>query len=373
MVYPILSLYLQALGAGPAILGVIEGIAESTASITKVFSGAISDRLGKRKAIAIIGYSLSTLGKVLLFIAGGWVPVLLGRTADRFGKGIRTAPRDALIVESITEDKKGRAFGIHRTLDTLGAVIGIILSIFIVTSLEGAVEGTFAVSSYLPSFKFIIGVSVIPAIIGVSFLFFTKDVDVAKTKNKSLFSIGSLKSLDRGLKAFLLISLIFTLGNSSNQFILRRASELGYGAAGVIVLYLIFNLSYMVLSYPAGRLSDRIGRKRLIVTGYLIYGAVYFILAFWKGPGFLWMIFVLYGIYMGLTEGVSKALIADLAPRHLKGTFMGLHATIVGVGLLPASLITGFLWERFSYQLAFSFGGATGVISALLLGLLIIE
>ncbi len=363
MFYPLISLYLVALGSGPEIIGVIEGIAESLASLLKVFSGHISDKIGKRKPLAILGYSSSTIGKVFMFLASSWSGVLLGRITDRFGKGLRTAPRDALIAESVKE-KRGAAFGLHRTLDTLGAFTGVLIAIWFMRryELESIKGSTEVLKNYLPAFKSLLLLSLIPAILGVIVLFFARETGGGKLSKKLVFK---WKELPSKLKGFLIVTFIFTLGNSSNQFLLLRAKTIGFSVVSVLLLYLTYNAVYALFSYPAGRLSDRIGRKWIIVIGYLTYGLVYILFSLTKNPLFIYILFGIYGIYMGLTEGVSKALVSDIAPKDLKATLIGLHATLVGIGLFPASLIAGILWQRISPVATFMFGGAMGIIAAI--------
>jgi len=351
MVYPLIPLYLTTkLGASPAIVGLIEGIAESTASLLRVFSGYISDLIGRRKPLAILGYGSSTLGKIFLYLSHSWGFVFIGRWIDRFGKGIRTAPRDALIADSTDPTRRGRAFGLHRAMDTFGAVIGIILAYYFFTRFSGDYSRVFLYS-------------LIPAFLGVFALFFVRE---SRKMAKSSASKPVLKwsLLDRRLKGFLIVTLIFTLGNSSNQFLLLRARNLGFNDATVLLLYLTYNLVYMAFAYPAGRISDRIGRKKLIVAGYLFYGLVYLGFAMVNSGSYLWVLFGLYGIYIGLTEGVQKALISDIAPVETRATLIGLHATLEGIGLLPASFIAGLLWNSISASAPFYFGGLMGIISA---------
>ena len=352
MVYPLIPLYLVSkLGATPAIVGIIEGVAESTASLLRVFSGYISDLVGRRKPIAILGYSSSTIGKIFLYLSNSWGMVFAGRWIDRFGKGIRTAPRDALIADSTESTKRGRAFGLHRAMDTLGAAIGVILAYYFFTRFSGDYSRVFLYS-------------LIPAFLGVGVLFFAKESKRAKTSGGSK-PVLKWSTLDRRLKGFLIVTLIFTLGNSSNQFLLLRAKNLGFNDATVLLLYLAYNLVYMVFAYPAGRLSDRIGRKRLIVIGYVFYGLVYLGFAIVSRSSYLWLLFGLYGIYIGLTEGVQKALISDIAPVETRATLIGLHATLEGIGLLPASSIAGLLWNILGASAPFYFGGLMGIIAAL--------
>lgn len=352
MVYPLLPIFLTVnLGASPAIVGIIEGIAESLASLLKVLSGYWGDKTKKKKELAIVGYGSSIFGKVILILAGSWSGVLLSRVVDRLGKGVRTAPRDSLIADSADKKSYGRAFGLHRAMDTFGAVIGVAIAYVL---LMGNTS----------NFKRIFIFSMIPAFLGVVALFFIRQPRKIKESDKT-FSF-SWAQLDGRLKAFLILTFIFNLGNSSNQFLLLRANKLGTAVPLVVLLYLVFNLSYGILSYPACRFSDRIGRKRVLVVGYFIYALVYFGFARISGlSSSMWVLFIIYGIYIALTEGVEKALLADMAPTHLRGTVIGLHAALVGVALLPASLIAGFLWEFIGASAPFYFGSGMGLLAAI--------
>ncbi len=360
MVYPLIPFFLTStLGASPAVLGLIEGVAESIASLLKVFSGYLSDRLGKRKQLTIAGYTSSTVGKLMLYAATGWGMVLAARVIDRLGKGIRTAPRDAIIAESAPEGKRGLSFGLHRAFDTTGAAIGVILGYLFLTRLPGDYAAVFLWS-------------LVPALLGVLLLFLVRERSRAvATANVPL--VFRWNVLPRKLRMFLVVSLIFTLGNSSNTFLLLRATGLGFTPQSAILLYLTYNIVYALFSYPAGRLSDRIGRKSLLVAGYLAYGAVYLGFALVGGPEsswLLWALFGAYGLYIGFTEGVEKALVADLAPADVRATAIGLHAMIVGIGLFPASMIAGQMWATFGPATPFYFGGGMGLAAAL--GLLLV-
>ncbi len=371
MVYPLLPLYLTSvLGATPAIVGVIEGLAESSAALLRVFAGYFSDRLGERKPLTIVGYSASALGKFILYLSTTWPLVLFSRLIDRFGKGIRTAPRDALIADSVDSKQRGAGFGLHRALDTFGAVVGVSIAYLLFISIK-------------ENFTFVFLVSVIPAFLGVVVLLFVRE------KKRALLSpslergnrdegrapwwhnLGAQwKMLDTRLRAFILIVFLFNLGNSSNEFLLLRSTTLGFDNAGAILLYLAYNAVYAVVSYPAGRLSDRIGRKTLLVAGYLTYGLIYLGFAL---ASHTWLVplFGLYGLYIAMTDGVEKALVSDLAPMNFRATLIGLHATAVGVGLLPASVLAGFLWDAYGAPAPFFFGGAMGVTAATALWLFI--
>lgn len=353
MVYPILPIYLVTkLGASPAILGFIEGIAESLASLIKVFSGYFSDKIKSRKPFTILGYASSSVGKFFLYISTSWLYVLAARVIDRFGKGVRTAPRDALIADSSLEGRRGAAFGLHRAMDTVGATVGVLFAYFLVTRYQG-------------EFKNIFLFSLVPAFLGVVFLFFVKEKKVHRVGGQRQKLELKWNALDKRLKLFLIFSFIFTLGNSSNQFLLLRAKNLGSPLSLVILFYLVYNLTYAAVAYPASRLSDRIGRKKLLVAGYLFYGLVYLGFAVNNSPNNFWFLFGIYGLYVGFTEGVEKALVSDMAPQGLRATAIGLHATLVGVGLLPASILAGMLWKFFGPAAPFWFGGFMGVVASI--------
>ena len=352
MIYPILPIYLVTqLGAGPAILGLIEGIAESLSSLLKVFSGYFSDKIKSRKPFTIFGYASSIAGKFFLYISVNWWFVLAGRVIDRFGKGVRVAPRDALIADSAKDKKRGAAFGLHRAMDTLGAIIGVFAAYLLITKYKG-------------TFKNIFLFSLIPAFLGVLFLFLVKEKK-SQAQSPPVKIKFQWKALDRRLKFFLIFTFIFTLGNSSNQFLLLRAKSLGSTLPQVILFYLVYNIVYGLVAYPASRLSDKIGRKKLLVSGYLFYGLVYLGFAMNKSMHNFWFLFGVYGLYIGFTEGVEKALVADIAPVQLRATAIGLHATLVGIGLLPASLLAGVLWKFLGPAWAFYFGSFMGIMASI--------
>ncbi|MCX7845550.1 MAG: MFS transporter [Dictyoglomaceae bacterium] len=363
MFYPLISFYILALGAGPSILGFVEGVAESLASLLKVYSGHVSDKIQKRKPLAIVGYSFSSIGKIILYFTSNWVGVFLGRFVDRFGKGIRTAPRDAIIAESSKEKERGKSFGLHRAMDTLGAVLGVVLAIYIIKSFN--LSETSSLKEYIPVFKLVILFSLIPALLGVGILFLLRETGKGSIgKNPSSFA---WKNLNPKLRAFLIFTFIFTLGNSSNQFLLLRAKtiEENINIITVLSLYLLYNIIYAIFSFPAGYISDKIGRKRVLVLGYLFYGLVYLGFALANNFNTLVYLFALYGLYIALTEGVEKALISDLAPSEIKATAIGLHATLVGIGLFPASFLAGLLWSYFGPQAPFYFGGFLGIFASI--------
>jgi len=357
MVYPFIPLYLtMVLGATPALVGVIEGIAESVASLLKVFSGYVSDRFQKKKLLAFIGYAPGILYKLALILAGTWAGVLGARVIDRIGKGIRTAPRDVLVSESTDKNNMGRAFGIHKALDKSGAALGILIAFFILLAMGDSFD-----------FKLIFWLSIIPAAIGLCLFFFVTEKKVAQpTKEREPFWKNARK-IDGQLRLYLFVTLLFTLGNSSNAFILLKAYAIGFDTVNVILLYFIYNAVASILSIPLGRLSDHIGRKTLLVGGYIVFALCYLGFAFAPNPGIMIFSFVLYGVYTAMIIGVERAYVAEIAPPELKGTMLGLQATIVGVALLPASIIAGVLWEVFGSAMPFIFGSCLSLAAALVL------
>lgn len=356
MVYPLIPLYLvETLGATPMLVGFIEGIAESLASLLKVYSGYITDKYKNKKPVAFIGYFGGIIYKIILLVAGSWVGILGARVVDRVGKGIRTAPRDALVCESADGKNVGRAFGVHKALDMAGAAIGILLAYFLLISLNGG-------NDYK---KFFI-ISIIPAVIGLVILLFVKEKKSCVTIKKEKFW-KKFNELDKNLKLYLLVAFIFTLGNSSNTFLLLRAKSVGFDDANVILLYFIYNITASILSIPFGRISDKIGRKKVLVAGYIAFSLVYFGFAFANNTTTFVCIFILYGIYVAMTAGVERAFISEVAPKDLKGTMLGLHSTVVGLALLPASFIAGVLWSLFGVAVPFVFGASMSLVAVIIL------
>jgi MFS family permease len=351
MIYPLIPIFLtKTLGAATGIVGLIEGIAESTAALTKYFSGNISDRIRKRKPVAIAGYSFSVIGKLILYFAFSWPLVLLARFIDRLGKGIRTAPRDALISESVSPSERGRAFGFHRAADTLGAGLGVLFAYFIVRS-----------QRFDTSIRDIFLISAIPAVLGVIVLLLL--VETKKDDIRNLRKID-FKGFSLPLKIFLLITFGFSLGNSSNQFLILRAEGFNIGILNVLLLYLLYNITYAIFSYPAGYFSDVIGRRRVLVLGYLLYSSVYMLSAFAKSALYMLIAFFLYGLYSAFTEGIERAVVSDFSRAEERATALGAHSMLTGIGLFPASFAAGLLWDKFGAEAPFIFGAVTSFISA---------
>ena len=357
MVYPLIPLYLvSAFGATPALVGAIEGIAESLASLLKVFSGYLTDRYQKKKATAFIGYAAGMVYKLALLFAGSWAGILGARVTDRAGKGIRTAPRDVLVSESAEKDSMGKAFGLHKALDMSGAALGILMTYFILRGMDGGFD-----------YKKLFAISIIPGAMGLCMFFFIKEKKrPPRAKRREPFW-QNVRKVDGQLRLYLLVVFLFTLGNSSNTFILLRAQSAGFDAVSVILLYFVFNLTASVLAMPCGKLSDRIGRKKLLVPGYLAFSLCYLGFAFASGRWMMVAVFVLYGVYTAMITGVERAFVAEIAPPELKGTMLGLQSTVTGIALLPASVIAGLLWNAFGPAVPFVFGAALSLAAALIL------
>ena len=354
MVYPIVPLFLTAtLGAPVVTVGVIEGIAESTASILKLFSGWFSDRVGKRVPFTLFGYTLAALSKLGLAAAVAWPFVLVARFVDRAGKGIRTAPRDALIAASTDEANRGRAFGLHRALDTLGAVAGPLIAIALL-HFVGA------------SYRLIFLLAFIPGVAGALLVFTVKDVVMPKRQGPPPLLL-SLRGYDRRFLQFLAITLLFAVGNSSDAFLILRARDLGLGTTAAIFAYVLYNVSYAGLSLPAGIRSDKVGRKRVLVAGFAIFAGVYAGFAFAGGSWAVWPLFVIYGAYIAFTDGVGKAYVSDLVPEERRATAIGLYNATSGVMILFASLIGGALWDLVGPAATFTLGASTAGAAALAL------
>jgi len=367
MIVYLIPLFLaNILGVRTAVIGLIDGIAETTASLLKIYSGALSDKLGNRKWLAVIGYGLSTISKPFLYFANSWGWVLGVRFGDRAGKGIRTAPRDALVAASTDEKSRGLAFGLHRAGDTAGAFLGIgiaALIIWLTQTNESLLEVT--------TFQTAVLVSIVPAALAVIVLALGAK-DVAGTGKKTETTRLSFEGMDKRFKYFLLVVVLFTLGNSSDSFIVLRAQERGLSVLQTMFMLMTFTAIYTVLSGPLGALSDRVGRRRLIIGGWLAYGLVYLGFAFSATGWHIWALFGLYGVYYAATEGTAKALVADLVPDTQRGTAYGLFNAAIGLTALPASVIAGVLWQGvgawtgFGASAPFFFGAVMALLACML-------
>jgi MFS family permease len=424
MIYPLLPmLVVGSLGASATLLGVIEGIAESLPAILKVCFGRISDRSGRRKPLAVAGCAASACGKLLLASATGAAGVFAGRVVDRIGKGVRGAPRDALIADASHHAHRGHAYGFHKSMDTLGAALGALSAYLILVSIPssgvagdmgtpggggdggGGAEGGWVAGAPL---RAVLWCAVIPAVLAVLVLLTVRDsarsaaiaapqdpgvvpprAEEAVASSGSSGSTGAAHAgrasngrrvslrrtwieMPHRLRAFMVISFVFALGGSSNVFLLLRAQELLQSqhlgpirsAATVCLLYLVYNLTYAAASFPFGTLSDRIGRRPVLVAGYALYAVVYGAFALNSSPDWCWALFAVYGLFPALTEGVEKAFISDLAPFERRATLLGLHGTLLALGLLPASIIGGLLWDHVAPEATFWMGAALGLAAA---------
>jgi MFS family permease len=367
MVINILPLFMfNVLGIRTNLIGIIEGVAEATASILKVFSGWLSDKLKGRKWIAVAGYAISAVSKPFFYIANSWGMVAGIRWADRVGKGVRTAPRDALVADSIQPEQRGMAFGFHRAADTGGAVIGLLIAALAVwlaqsTSIELG-ENTF---------RTVVLISLVPAVLAVLSLAIGSR-DIRKRQDASAPKI-TFKGLGKPFLIFLLIVGLFDLGNSSDAFLVLRAQERGLSVLGILVMLGVFNLVYALVSTPAGALSDRIGRRKLIIGGWVVYGLIYLGFALAGRPWHIWVLYIVYGLYYGLAFGTAKAMVADLVAPELSGTAYGTYNAVLGIIDFPASLIAGLLWqgagswEGFGPSAPFLFGSILAFLAAILM------
>ena len=367
IIYPLLPVFLSlTLGASPAIVGLIEGAAESLSSLLKLFAGYFSDRRGKRTVFVVLGYSLANVVRPLLAFATSWPHVLAIRLTDRVGKGIRSAPRDAMIADTVAVEERGLAFGFHRAMDHTGAVIGPLIGYLLVM--------WFAADRNAPTagdFTRIFLLASIPALAAVVVVsFFVRETQRKRTPAELQVTAParlSLRGFDGNFKRFLLIIALFTLSNSSDAFLLLRAQDAGVSITTLPLLWAALHVSKVLSSIFGGDLSDRLGRKRLIVSGWILYAAVYAGFAFVESAVSIWILFLVYGIYFGLVEGAEKALVADLVRPEQRGTAYGLYNLAFGITVLPASLLMGALWSWQGPATAFLVSAALGTAAALLL------
>jgi MFS family permease len=351
LLYPILPFFVTGvLGAPPAVLGLIEGLADGTASAMKAASGRLAD-LRHRRPLVAAGYGISALGKALLALAGAWPMVLAARFTDRVGKGLRGPPRDAIIADDTTPANRGRAFGFHRAADTAGAVVGPLIGLGLFELVDG-------------DFRPLLWIAVLPAVLSVTLVFLVRERPHPGLGNRRAWSLRGLPR--RYWRVITLIGL-FALVNFPDTLLLLRADELGYGFAGVVALYVLYNLSYAVLSYPAGLGSDRRSRRVVFAAGLGLFAVAYLGFGLAGTPGWLWVLFPIYGGYTALTDGISRAWVADLAPADNRGTALGIHAAISGVGLLIAGVWAGLAWGdngRIPFLIS---GTATAILAVVLL------
>jgi len=358
MIFPLLPLYLTSvLGVGTAFVGLVEGIAESTSSVLNLVTGWLSDRIRKRKTLMLWGYGLSAVTRPLIALAtAGW-HILLVRFVEKVGKGIRVTSRDALIAESATAENRGKSFGLHRSLDNIGSIIGPLFAFSLLARLGN-------------DYRLVFWIASIPAFLGLGALaFFVAEKErvtyqVEKINFKGLFN---LKPFQKNFKMFLIITAIFELANSSNAFLLLRVKDVGLPVELIPIIYLFCNIFRTISSLPGGMLSDKLGRRNMLACGWVIYGLSYLGFAFFTSVSQAWVIFGIYGLFSGMTEGIKKALVADLVPSEIRGTAYGLHSFVSSFIQLPASLMLGIVWQQYNALIAFSLGGGLAMAAGCLL------
>ena len=362
MIFTLVPLFLaNVLGAATTIVGLVGGLSESTDAIFRIFSGWLSDRVKRRKPLAVWGYSISTIAKPFMYLASTWGAVLAIKFGDRLGKGIRTSPRDALVADSVAAKERGRGFGLHRAMDTTGAVLGLAIAAIIIYLAQG---GGLVLS--LKTYQWLVLVGIVPAVLAVPvLLFFVREKRELSSGGVSpkLPRVGLTTGFDTRFKLFLAVMAVFTLGNSSDFFVILRAQNLGSSVLYITLMLVLFNITYAVTSLPAGILSDRLGRRRIIALGWFIYVVVYLGFAVVSELWQVWLLFACYGVYYGVVEGVARAFVADLVPEERRGTAYGLYHGVVGLTLLPASLIAGWLWQAYSPAAPFFLGAGLAFLA----------
>ncbi len=350
MLYPIMPIFITSvLGAPVYVIGIIEGVAEGVAALFKGIFGYWSDRLQKRKPFVVGGYGAATVSKLLTALATTWPLVLCARLVDRLGKGLRTGARDALLLEASDDTNRGFIFGFHRSMDSLGAVIGPLIALILLNGFHFTI-------------RHILFISIIPAALSLLFFFFVKDTTKKILTNKITLSL-SLKGMPVKYKKFLLGMTIFSLGNSSDSFLILKAQDLGLSLSLIISAYMLYNLTNAAMSTPAGRMADRIGPKKVLIAGLVIFALVYTGFALNTTPALVWVLFLVYGFYIAFTDGVSKALIGSITPVERSGTAYGTFYAVTSIATLLASIIGGILWSVFAPAATFAFAVVCTLVS----------
>ena len=355
MIYPIVPIFLTSvLHTSIPVVGLIEGIAEATASITKFFFGAYSDAIQKRKPFVIGGYSLGAVSKILTGLSYTWPLVLFSRFIDRLGKGMRTAARDSLLLDNAETTNRGFIFGFHRAFDSLGAVFGPLVALVLLATFKENIRLTFFIAF-------------IPAVIAILLLvFFVKETRKKTTTTEYKLSNFRWSHISPELKVFLLISFLFSAGNSSDAFLLLQAKNLGLTTTLVVLVYVLYNISYALFSVPLGKFSDRMGAKRVYSLGLLVYALVYFCFGMIHRSAWLWILFPVYGVYIAATDGISKVYISEFIHKEESGTYFGAYYTLTAIGTFLASFIGGILWSTIAPSATFLYGSAMAFIALLI-------
>jgi MFS family permease len=354
MIYPIIPIFLTSvLGAPVSVVGLIEGIAEGTASIMKFITGYLSDKFYKRKFFVTLGYSLSTIAKPVIGIASSWPFVLVGRFLDRLGKGVRTSARDSILLQSANKNNKGYIFGFHRAMDSMGAVLGPLIALLLLYLLK-------------ENMRLIFFIAFLPSLIGVLLLIFFVKEKRQPAGKKFKFNF-KWKSLNPKFKFFLLVSLIFATGNSSDAFLILRAQNLGLTVLFTTLAYVLYSLVQTVISTPAGALADKIGAKKVYSYGLLVFAVVYFAFGIINNSAWVWLLFPIYGIYIAATDGVSKAYISESIVEKESGTYFGIYQSGLALCTFLSSFIGGILWTKIAPSATFYFGSAMAILALIVL------
>lgn len=374
MIFTLVPLFLtNVLGAAGTIVGLVGGVSEGIDALVRIYSGWLSDRIGKRKLLAVCGYSISTIAKPFLLLANVWGAVLAVRFADRIGKGVRSSSRDALIADSASAGDRGRAFGLHRAMDTSGAFLGLAIAALIVYMAQGASS----IQLSPGSFRWLIIMGVIPAVLAVGvlqiFVGEKRKGPLSHERAHNLPAGGAAGKFDKRFKVFLAIMVVFTLGNSSDFFVIIRAQNVGVSLLQVALMLMLHNVAYAALSLPMGALSDKLGRRRVIALGWFIYALVYLGFAVASNVWQVWLLFICYGIYYGVVEGVARSFVADLVPPDKRGTAYGLYHGAVGISLVAASMGAGWLWDKLGPSSPFFLGAGLAFVAMLAIMVLIKE
>lgn len=355
MIYPVVPIFLTSiLHTAIPIVGLIEGIAEALASISKYIFGTVSDYFQKRKAFVVWGYSFGAISKILIGLAYSWPLILFARVIDRLGKGLRTAPRDSILLENATPENKGYIFGFHRAFDSLGAVFGPLAALLILYLLKDNIRLTFFIAF-------------IPAVIAIVLLIiFVREKKKPVIENEQKLVKINWKNLNPNLKIFLVISFLFSLGNSSDAFLLLNAKNLGLTTTLVVLMYVLYNISQTIFATPAGSLADKFGARRIFMAGLFVFSTVYFFFGFAKNTLWLWFLFPVYGIYIAATDGVSKSYISEFISKKESGTYFGAYYTLTAIGSFLASFIGGLVWSKINPSATFYYGSALSFIAFIL-------
>jgi len=362
LVFTLVPLFLEnVLGATTTIVGLVGGISDSADATFRIFSGWVSDKIGRRKLLAGLGYGLSNVVKPLMYVAGSWGAATAIRFGDRVGKGVRTSSRDALIADSVTAEQRGKGFGLHRAMDTTGALIGLLIAALIVY----LIEGTKTTNLSLQGYRWMVIAGTIPGVLAVIVLVtLVRERRKEKAAAAQTATAPAIKTpFSNQFKLYLAVASLFTLGNSSDFFLILKAQNVQTPLFQVCLMLVLFNLTYSLIALPMGILSDRLGRRRILVFGWAVYGLAYIGFALASHVWQVWLLFALYGLYYGISEGAAKAFVADMVPVERRGMAYGLYNGVTAFMALGASLIAGWMWQAISPAATFYFGAGLALLA----------